>query len=67
MAAWHRGRSLMAFAMTVAQCGIQSALFTITEALVSMYKHVLKASGGYTALSSLLDVIQANEARTNQP
>jgi len=57
----------VALVTAVAQCGIQSALFAIAEALESMYKHVLKASDEYIALSFLLDVIQANEARTNQP
>ena len=57
----------MALVTAVAQCGIQSALFAIAEALESMYEHIMKANGGYTALSSLPDVIQANEARTNQP
>ena len=65
MAAWHRGRSLMAFAMTVAQCGILNALFAVAESFRDMYKHVLKLSGGYTAFSSLPAIIQANEARVD--
>jgi len=67
MAAWHRGRSLMAFAMTVAQCGIANALFAVAESFRDMYKHVLKLSGGYTAFTSLPAVIQANEAKANLP
>ena len=67
MAAWHRGRSLMAFAITVALCGIKNALFAVAESFKDMYKHVMKASGGYTALSSLPAVIQASKAKANPP
>ena len=67
MAAWHRGRSLMAFAMAVAQCGIANALFAVAESFKDMHKHVLKLSGGYAALSSLPAVIQANDAKANPP
>ena len=55
----------MAFAMTVAQCGIANAIFAVAESFKDMYKHVLKPSGGYTALSSLPAVILANEARVD--
>ena len=65
MAAWHRGRSLMAFAMTVAQCGIANALFAVAESFKGMNKHVLNPNGGYTALSFLPAVILANEARVD--